>query len=199
MMDFEQVARESGVIPDTKVSSLLASLKKVPDFTWVLTSPHPTDPRLQGDILSDFPVAIVGDDGKPLCHRFVVLVLNNSCDLEPNRAKYVTVAPVLDFGAFSKHIIGKRGEKNAQSYLRDVRENRVHEILWLPSISHFKEGSVVFLERVGAVSAKIYEDAVNEKRHIASFSQNGFYFLLIKLTNHIARMESDEVGRQDAV
>jgi hypothetical protein len=195
MMDLEQAARESGVIPEAKVSSLLASLKKVPDYSWVLTTPHPTDPRLQGDLLGNFPVAIVDEDGKPLCNRFVVLVLNNSCDLEPGRTQYVTVAPVFDFGGFSKHIIGKRGENNARSYLRDVRENRVHEILWLPLISQFEKGAVVFLDRVGAVSGKIYENAIKEKRHVASFSQNGLYFLLIKLTNHIARMESEEVVR----
>jgi len=44
---------------------------------------------------------------------------------------------------------------------------------------------------------KLYEEALTERRRLASFSQNGFYFLLIKLTNHIARMETAEVARLD--
>jgi hypothetical protein len=196
MIEFEEAARGSGIIPDSKVSSLLSSIRKIPDFTWVLTSPHPTDPRLQGDLLKDFPVAIVDSAGEALCKRFVVIVLNNSCDLEPKRSQFVTVAPVLDFFAFSNYSINKRGEDKAKSYLRAVRENQVHEILWLPPVSEFKDGAVVFLDRVGAVSAKLYEDAIGGRRHLASFSQNGFYFLLIKLTNYIARTESQDVVRE---
>jgi hypothetical protein len=196
MIEFEQAAKDSGVIPSAKVASLIASLKKTPDFSWVLTAPHPTETRLQGDILHDFPVAIVADDGTPRCNRVAVLVLNNTCDLQPNRAQYVTVAPTLDFKTFSDYTIKKRGESSAQNYIKDVRQNRVHEILWLPPMPNFREGAIVFLDRVGAVSAKLYEEAVTEKRKLASFSQNGFYFLLIKLTNHIARAETVEVVRK---
>ena len=101
----------------------------------------------------------------------------------------------MDFALFAQSIIAKRGEERAKGYLRDVRSNNIYEMLWLPCFSTFKEGAVVFLDRVGAASVKVYEAALTEKRRVASFSQNGFYFLLIKLTNHIARMESNEVAR----
>ena len=48
MMDLEQAARQSGVIPTEKVASLLASLKRVPDYSWVLLPPHSSEERLQG-------------------------------------------------------------------------------------------------------------------------------------------------------
>ena len=57
---------------------------------------------------------------------------------------------------------------------------------------------MVFLDRVGAAAGKLYEDALKERRRLASFSQNGFYFLLMKLTNPIARMESAEVTRVES-
>jgi hypothetical protein len=129
------------------------------------------------------------------CKKFAVLVLNNTCDLQPSRSQFVTVAPVLDFALFSESVIACKGADRARNYLHDARANKIHEMLWLPGFASFKEGAVVFLDRVGAVSAKLYEDALKERRRVVSFSQNGFYFLLIKLTNHIARMESDEVAR----
>jgi len=197
-MDLARAAGESGVIPPEKVGSLLASLKRVPDFSWVLLGPHPSDERLQGDLLSDFPVAVVDNEGNPRCSKFAVLVLNNTCDLQPGRSQFVTVAPAMDFSRFSKTYIGQEGEERAKSYLHAVRANQVCEILWLPTFASFKEGAVIFLNRVGAASAKLYEDALKERRRLASFSQNGFYFLLIKLTNHIARMESPEVARLES-
>lgn len=195
MMDLEQAAGQSGVIPPDKVASLLASLKKVPDYSWCLTPPHTSQERLQGDVLSDFPVALVDDAGSPRCKKLAVLVLNNTCDLQPSRSQFVTVAPVMDFGLFSQSVIATRGPDRARNYLHDVRANHIYEMLWLPCFASFKEGAVVFLDRVGAASTKLYEDALRERRRLASFSQNGFYFLLIKLTNHIARMETDEIAR----
>src|SRR6266850_143324 len=194
MMDFEQAALGSGIIPPDKVGSLLASLKKVPDFSWVLSRPHPSELRLQGDALADFPLAIIDETGNARSTKLTVLVLNNTCDLQPNRAQFVTVAPTFDFERFAESVIKKRGEHRAQSYLHEVRANNIYEVLWLPSFGQFKGGAVVFLERVGAVSVKLYEEALSGQRRLASFSQNGFYFLLIKLTNHIARLETDEVA-----
>ncbi len=195
-MDIERAVKESGVIPHDRVGSLLASLQRIPDFSWVLISPHPTELRLQGDVLTTFPVAFVDDTGKPRCKDCTVLVMNNTCDLQPNRSQFVTVAPAFDFEEFAETVITKRGEHDSRSYLRDVMANNICDLLWLPPCGSFRKGAVVFLERLGAVSAKLYEEAVNRQRRIASFSQNGFYFLLIKITNHVARMESAEVTRQ---
>src|ERR1051325_870649 len=139
-MNLEQAAGQSGVIPPDKVASLLASLKKVPDYSWVLSSPHPSEERLQGDLLSEFPVAVVDGEGNPRCGKFAVLVLNNTCDLQPGRSQFVTLAPAMDFARFSETYIAQEGEEGARSYLHSVRANKIYEILWLPSFASFKEG-----------------------------------------------------------
>src|SRR5450759_662169 len=124
-MDLENAARQSGVIPPEKVAPLLSRLKDAPDYTWLLTPPNQTQTRLQGDLLSDFPLALVDSNGNPRCNRFTVLVLNNTCDLQPNRSEFVTVAPVLGFDDFSQFIQKKRGEKRSANYLADVKANKV--------------------------------------------------------------------------
>ena len=109
----------------------------------------------------------------------------------------MTVAPVLDFGAFSEHVVHKRGQERASNYLKDVMSNKVYEMLWLPAFNSFSKGAVVFLDKMGAVSSSVYESALAGNRRLASFSQTGFYFLLIKLTKHLARPESEEVLRDN--
>lgn len=196
-MHFEDAARESGVIPPERVASLVSCLNKAPDYSWMLTGPHPNEPRLQGDILAEIPVAIVAPSGEPKCKPLTVLALNNTCDLQRDRSEFITVAPVMDFEDFTNFIVQKRGERRASNYLKDVRENHVFEILWLPPFGSFSSGALVFLDRIGSVAAALYDSAVAGKRRVASFSQNGFYFLLIKVTKHLARPESEQVVRQN--
>jgi hypothetical protein len=46
------------------------------------------------------------------------------------------------------------------------------------------------------LSAELYELAIANKRRLASLTQNGHYFLLMKLTNFLARPESLEIVRE---
>jgi hypothetical protein len=68
----------------------------------------------------------------------------------------------------------------------------------LPRFAAFKDGALVALNAPCAVSSKIYQGLIAAEKRIASFSQIGFYFFLIKLTSHIARAESIDVTREDA-
>lgn len=196
-MDLEESARQSGVIPPERVASLIAALRKAPDFSWLLAQPHPTIQRLQADLLADFPVALIAPDGTPRCKRFVVLIVNNTCDLQPGRSRFITVAPILDFQTFAATEIAKRGEAGARSYLHDIRSNRVFEMLWLPPFHQFKDGGIVFLDRLGSVAGEVYQSALESQGRLATFTQNGFYYFLMKVTSHLARAESSEVERSD--
>ncbi len=196
-MDLEESARQSGVIPPDRVTSLIAALRKVPDVSWLLAGPNPSIERLQADLLDDFPLALVAPDETPRCKRFVVLIVNNTCDLQPDRSRFVTVAPVLDFKVFAAAEIAKRGEERARSYLHDIRSNRVFEMLWLPSFHHFEDGGLVFLDRLGSAAGEVYQAALSRHARVASFTQNGFYYFLMKLTAHLARAESLDVRRAE--
>ncbi len=197
MIDLEEAALRTTVVPPEKVASLLAALRKVPEFGWLLTPPNLGEKRLQGDIHADFPVAVIAPGGKAVSKNLAVLILNNTCDLQPNRSAFVNVAPVLDFEQFSRVEIARRGEDGARSYLHDIRSNRVFELLWLPPFDAFKQGGIVFLDRLSSASSSIYEQSLNNNARLASFSQNGFYYFLIKITSHLARAESAETVRSD--
>lgn len=59
----------------------------------------------------------------------------------------------------------------------------------------FSNGALVRLDMICSVPMPFVEEAVSRGARIGSFSQSGFYTLLMKLTHHLTRMESGEVSR----
>ena len=129
-----------------------------------------------------------------------------------DRLDFVTAAPVVDFNGYlqfererrfrDKTNVGdsekRRIEDSLQEFGRVLRNNNKTEILYLPPFPGFAHGALVLLHMVCSVSARLYRDALNQSRRAASFTQSGFYFLLIKLTTHLARAETAEVVRREA-
>jgi hypothetical protein len=195
MIDLEELAQASNLIFPEHLPSFLQDLKRLPNYSWLLTAPHSEESRLQGDILSEFGIALLGPNGGVRLRSLSVLVLNNTCDLQPGRSRFVTVAPVADFNRFAAAVTQRVGIPRAQSYLHDVRSNRVFELLWLPPFERFAQGGIVYLDQLSSASITLYEKALEEKGRLASFSQNGFYYLLLRLTTHLARPESRDIRR----
>ena len=127
------------------------------------------------------------------------MILNNSCDLPEGRVDFVTVAPVVDFNKYLEFERTKRGATaSLQGYAEAIRKNDKTELFYLPAFNDFPYGAIVLLHLVCSVSSQVYQDALNHGSRMASFTQPGFYFLLIKLTTHLARAESREVERTNA-
>ena len=204
--DFSRFAK---VIPEEHLPALANNLKRIPDFSWLIDIPHAAIERLQGDVLSNFPTVFLDEQGAPRSREFTVLVLNNTCDLPDDRLDFITAAPIVDFNKYleferERQFGGKSGledserrriEDRLQEYGRVLRNNDKTEILYLPPFSEFTHGALVLLHLVCSVSARLYHDALRQGRRVASFTQTGFYFLLIKLTTHLARAETAEVIR----
>jgi hypothetical protein len=198
-------SKYSEIIPKEHISALSRDLSKVPDFSWLLTSVD--NSGLQGDILGDFPLCLCGGDEKPRASKSTVMILNNSCDLPHDRLSVVTVVPVYDFDSYIQSERARRqaesGEGNVEEslvgYVREVRSNNVSEIMYLPEFSGFKNGAVAFLHYPCSVAKSVYEKKMEGEGILVSFTQTGFYFLLMKLVNHLARMESSDVSRKSLI
>ncbi len=209
MAELDDFSRYTRIIPKEHIPALSRDLKKIPDFSWLLGQPHREIERLQGDLLKDFPTVVLDDDAKPRCQNFTVLILNNTCDLPDDRLDFVTAAPLVDFNKYlefekTRRLKGqtaerdkKRIEDSIQELARVLRHNDKTEILFLPSFGEFQYGALVLLHLTCSVSVKIYRDALRAGQRLASFTQTGFYFLLIKLTTHIARAETTLVIREN--
>jgi|SRR5258708_3806939 hypothetical protein len=195
MSELDDFSRYARVIPEEHQPALRKNLKKIPDFSWLLGEPHHTEDRLQGDLLKAFPTVLLDDNGEPRSAKFTVMILNNSCDLPEGRLDFVTAAPVVDFQAYLEFEKPKRSQQSLESYARSIRNNDKTELFYLPELAGFEQGALVLLHLVCSVSAKVYHEALRRGQRVASFTQIGFYFLLIKLTTHLARPESTEVTR----
>lgn len=194
-MDREQVAKHAGVIPPANLTAFLEYLVRTPELPGLVDVPHPTEIRLQGDLLQGLPCAYVDGEGVPHIAPFTVAVLNNTCDLQPSRSKYVTVAPVFDYRAFADAAQKARGEASAKGYLKALRDNQINEFLFLPTCPGYEQGALIALDRASSISTALYDRALNDERRVASFTQNGFYIFLLKITRFLARAESAEVSR----
>jgi hypothetical protein len=210
MEDLDDFSRYARIIPKEHIPALSRDLKKIPDFSWVLGRPHPEIERLQGDLLRDFPTVYLDAKAEARSRNFTVMILNNTCDLPDGRLDFVTAAPVVDFNKYlefertrrleAQTKLGEadktRIEDGVQELARVIRQNNKTEILFVPEFDEFQNGALVLLHLVCSVSTKIYDQALRTGRRLASFTQTGFYFLLIKLTTHIARAESTQVIRK---
>lgn len=194
-MDLEQAARDSGLVRPEHLRALIRSLSNR-TFGWLVCDPSRRDARLQGDLVRELPVAIVAPDGAPRCKPFTAMVINNVCDLQPGRSECVTVAPVQEFERFADGVVAKVDPGKAKNFLDNVRSNHVDEFLYIPHCPQLPKGGVVRFDRLSSMSAEVYERGLTEARRLASLTQNGFYFLLMKLTRFLARPESPEVTRE---
>jgi hypothetical protein len=125
-----------------------------------------------------------------------VMILNNSCDLPDDRLDFVAAAPIIDFGEFLKFEQSRgRKQPSLDDFATSVRKNEKSELFYLPSFAGFHNGALVLLHLSCVVSAKLYQRLLATDHRVASFSQTGFYFMLIKLISHLARPESNDVTR----
>jgi len=193
-MDLEQVARESGLVRPEHVTKLLRSLKDS-NFGWIVCSPSETEERLQGDLFAQMPVALIDATGRVRSKNFTVMVINNVCDLQRGRSEFVTLAPVEDFERFAAAMLNK-DPLRARPLLENIRANRIDEFFYLPNCSVLPQGGIVRFDLLSSLSATFYENAIASGRRLASLTQDGFYFLLMKLTHFLARPESPDVMRE---
>jgi hypothetical protein len=123
------------------------------------------------------------------------MIVNNSCDLVPGRAGFVTVAPVFDLGKYLQAESRRRSQESLANYQREIRHNQISELFYFPGIRGFEVGAIVRLGMLCSVAASHLDDSVNTDSRVTSFTQTGFYVLLMKLTHHLTRSETSEVRR----
>lgn len=194
-MTLEEAAKASGVIQPEHLQGFLEYLVRVPEEPEMLTGPHQKEERLQGAVLRGQPFVLVNASGRPSIREMTVVVMNNTCDLQPKRSATVTYAAASDYKTFADGIEARLGKQKAQGYLASLQRNNIHELLYVAGNGDFPDGLIVHMDRLCTLDSSLYEKALTTRKRVASFSQNGFYFFLIKLTRHLARAETEEVLR----
>lgn len=150
--------------------------------------PHPEQLHLQGDLFQDFPFPVITEAGELELHERTVLVLNNTCDLEPDRMDFVSVVPVLHVDEEVEAAYGK-------SFLTTAKANKVSDLFYIGPFAGNPKGVFAYLGQPVHVPVNLFRDQLKKGSRIASLTQKGAYVFQMKFMYHVARAETDEVIR----
>lgn len=191
-MTLEDAIEKAAIILPEHRKELFAYLKKLPDGIekW-LYRVEIADPQslYQGDVLLNLPTCFVDEEGDVVKGNDVVAVISNTCDMQPARQDFIIASPIVSLNELE-------GDAVAVENLRaEIRRNKIFRYFYLPPQNDFPESFIDFSKMVSISSPYLNGVKRDSPRQcILSLSQNGFYFFLIKLTFHLARMEKPSVN-----
>lgn len=195
-MDIVESAARLGFISQNCRKEFIERLSQTPPPSPTLIAAHPAEERLQGDVYSKMPFVILKSDGTFKSKDLMCMVLNNTCDLQPNRSEHCNFAAVAKYADFKSHMIAAKGEERATGFLKSIEANKVDRIFYSKDCPEIQGGVVVLLDSIATIPSALYDAALNSGLRHSSLSQFGFYQFLVKLTHFFARVETFEVTRE---
>lgn len=120
------------------------------------------------------------------------LVTSNTCDVAPENKRLfesrLTYCPILDLEKYIANLIDQDIEsQKIENHLRDIKAQKITQILYLPSNGKIKE-SIVFLDRINNCPTNVITKKNLKTRRIFTLSNYGFYMLLLKLSISFTRI-----------
>ena len=171
---------------DQKIG-LAQAMKTFPKKSNIFTSLL-QDQILQGDCWDKAPIVDVVTGQSD---RVRVMLLSNSCDIDPSNKRdlpvSITYAPVIDFDLYRK-MLEKQGVDvvSIEAKLNAIREQKITNLFFVPSGNIDRDG-IVLLDRVLSIPYS-YFAGLTDKIKLASLNQFGHFLLAFKLSIHFCRL-----------
>lgn len=167
--------------PGTRARFRSYLAEKCGDFKWLFASSLAKQVS-QGDIVCEIPAFYFTDGAvKVSSKKYPIMLLEHTCDMSVDEGKCRTsnyvVAPIFPY----KNIGGDDAFK----------KNFITHKLFLGNIPTFEGEHFIDLNMVSNVSADWLHRGLNEGslRRVGSLSDQGYFFLLSKLTVHLLRAD----------
>ncbi len=200
-MPIDRIVDSATHVPEGRKDTLRAVLKAPEDLEYrmygdVSVNGAPSS-LVQGDIFDGVEVRLT-PQAEPT--QSMVMVLSNTCDLHPKEGQYkspcATVAPVQDMAAYRDAYRAENGGSLAgwDEHHAAIRNGLTTNLLWLPEHKDFNESVIVFNYATPIVTKQL---GAGGTERLASLSDIGYYYTLMKLALHFVRVESEEVGREE--
>jgi len=181
------------LIPEN-VRSILDDLKETPidHAKWLYA--NPVKEIYQGDVLKKVVVYSMDPDGKLEPIEGPAIIMSHTCDCQPDQSEYVMVAPLFPLDALAPD--EDFGEEDLNTLLRDFRENRLKDKLYLPRVNELPDSWLDF-NCVFSISTKHFNSEVfsSSRERIISLSQKGHYFFLMRLSFSMGRPDPTDSRR----
>lgn len=141
----------------------------------------------QGDVIAELPLFDLKT--QRLTSRKGIII-SNTCDISEDNSRrvpnFVTWAPVLSLQSY-RNALTSDGHKGVDDHIRELRLQRVTNILFLPSLPGLDDCFVRF-DMAQSFSMDCIKPADLVSQRLASFSNYGFYLLVLKLSIHFSRV-----------
>lgn len=123
-----------------------------------------------------------------------VILLSNTCDMDISNPRLnqcrVMYAPIFNLEKYRQKLIEKKFEKNKiDNHIKDIKNQLVSQILYLPTKSILKYDSFVLFDRTISIPLTSEIVANCTKTRKFSLSNYGFYLFLLKLSYHFTRIQ----------
>jgi hypothetical protein len=126
------------------------------------------------------------------------LLLSNTCDVDPlNKRMYdasLTYAPILSLPRYLKALRASFSEERVINHEREIRQQLVTSIFFLPQGEDLDEDCLVFFDRAISASSEIVDREHVPGRRLFVLSDFGAWLLALKLSIHFCRIR-DQVDR----
>lgn len=127
------------------------------------------------------------------------IILSNTCDIDPANQRLlpasIVFAPLIGLSPYID-ILKKGGlsEEKLTSHISSLKRQSTTHMLYLPSFADKLEESVVFLDKIHSIPARMIDLEEIDNQRVVSLSDYGSYMFLFKISMHFTRIQ-DKVER----
>jgi hypothetical protein len=186
----------SRLLPE-HLKSFASDLRKYPvDYPkWFYG--QPPKEIYQGDVIAEARTALIDDDGTGSYREGAVVVISNTCDVQPNRDDYLLLAPLLTLEE-RYECVTLTGQARIDHF-HDLKRNRLASIMFFPAVEGMGDSWLDFTKICPVSSEYFYSKKLRIlDQRVASLSQKGHYFFLMKLAYHFCRPENPADAKRSA-
>jgi len=145
----------------------------------------------QGDGVSDLLINHLPDKTIKVAN---CIIISNTCDIDPSNKRLfpsrICYAPIFNL---VKYLDGLKEvglpPRRIEQHERDIKQQIITQILYLPKCAHLFEDSIVFLDRICNCSSDYIDRKNIEKLRLFTLSQFGHYVFLVKMSIHFTRIQ----------
>jgi hypothetical protein len=132
------------------------------------------------------------------------IVLSNSCQIDSSNERQlpakITIAPLIELDKYTD-LLAKTGASEKQIFgkVSAIREQRIHNIFYLPAGEGVERDRIALLDDVYSFPlSELDPSDGSANRKLATLSMVGFYLFILKLSVHFCRLH-ENVERRDSV
>ena len=153
----------------------------------------------QGDGFSSFPFVFFPDKET---FENPAMILSNTCDNVVRENTYTPIhliyAPIIKMSNFINLLRDNGIEQDKiNNYISTIKKQYVTQIFYLPVGDGVKEESLVFFDKINNSQNMVEKEHIAERR-LFSFSDYGFYLLLLKISIHFTRIR-EKIDRNEGI